>query len=190
MRPWKSHHDQFWKCWYLLPLILRKESWMEELLSTRQFKISIWRNSSHTLPTGKIKAYNIPNIAESDLYWQVDGIFSARGCHRCSGNSDHAWTPHWLGIQPDSWQKWSRCNGRTGHSSAHVSRMPVHKVKTRLASVGNLIWDQVPKTCCKLIPSWEMLKQRSCEFGPWKSDLQWVTKKGEDMRTGCSGKER
>lgn len=124
MCPWKSHHDHFWKCWYLLPLILRKESWMEELLSTRQFKISIWRNSSHALPTGKIKAYNIPNIAESALYWQVDGIFSARGCHRCSGNSDHAWTLHWLGIQPGSWQKWSRCNGRTGHSTAHVSRMP------------------------------------------------------------------
>lgn len=63
---------------------------MKELLSTRQFKISIWRNGSHTLPSGTIKAYNIPTIAESHLYWQVDGSFSARGCHRCSGYSNHA----------------------------------------------------------------------------------------------------
>lgn len=63
---------------------------MKELLSTRQFKISLWRNSNHTLPTGTIKAYNIPTLAESDSYWQVDGSFDARGCHRCSGYSDHA----------------------------------------------------------------------------------------------------
>lgn len=63
---------------------------MKELLSTRQFKISIWRHSRHTLPTGTVKVYNISNIAESNLYWQVDGIFSARGCHRCSDYSDHA----------------------------------------------------------------------------------------------------
>jgi len=63
---------------------------MKELLLTRQFKISIWRKNSHALPTGTIKAYNIPNISESDLYWQVNSIFSARGCHRCSGYSDHA----------------------------------------------------------------------------------------------------
>lgn len=63
---------------------------MKELLSTRQLKISTWRNSSHTLPTGTIKAYNIPNIAASYLYWQLDCIFRGRGYHRFSGYSDHA----------------------------------------------------------------------------------------------------
>lgn len=148
MCPWKSHLEYFWTCWYLLSLILRKELWMKELLSTRQFKL---RNSRQS--TRANKAYNSPNIAESNLCWQqvatsVPGVaIGAQAVQimpkHCSGEEDSL----------TSGRNTADVMHRLGRVLLMYQVCPVHKGQQSLAPAGNLTYPGSRK-CCKSFPSW------------------------------------